>query len=191
MSGGRVSVWVVPGCCVCRSVRKFAPCRPRLSLLLFSPPSCILFSPSLSFVSVFLNPFLCFSRCFLPCGQFPVAAPCPPPPLPGPLSLVRWGPRALHTQALLSASGSFFGRIWAMPPRLGAVSVLHPPRCPPRCGPELGAQHQPLPSHGAPLCPLPQTGKKNPISAIITAFLIFWVVSLLESSSQDPGQAVV
>lgn len=78
-----------------------------------------------------------------------------------------------------------------MPPGLGAVSVLHTPRCPPRCGPELGAQHQPLLSHGAPLCPLPQTGKKKNNFCNNYGISPIWVVSLLVSSSQDPGQAVV
>lgn len=153
MLGGRVSVWVVPRCCVRRSVRKFAPCRPRLSLLLFSPPSRILFSPSLSFVSVFLNPFLCFSRRFLPCSQFPVAAPCPPPSLPGPLFLARWGPRAL--QALLSASGSFFGRIWAMPPRWGPC-LCCTPTLPPELWPRAGGS--------APATPVPR-GSPVPIAS--------------------------
>lgn len=66
---------LVPHCCLHHPLRKFTPCRPRLSLLLFSSPFRILFFPSLSFISVFLNPFLCFSQHFLPCSKHPVVPP--------------------------------------------------------------------------------------------------------------------
>lgn len=80
---------LVPHCCLQHSVRKFTPCRPWLSLLLFSSPSCILFFPSLSFISVFFNPFLCFSQHFLPCSKLPVVpSRLPPATRPSPATTV-------------------------------------------------------------------------------------------------------
>lgn len=156
MLGGRVSVWVVPGCCVRRSVRKFAPCRPTAvsSPLLSSFPHP--FFPIALLRLCLLKSFPLLFTAFPPLQPVPSGSSVPPAVPPRPPLLGEVGAPGSAHPGVAVCIGEFFWQDLGDAPQAGGRVCAAPPTLPPKMWPRAGGS--------APATPVPR-GSPVPIAS--------------------------